>query len=177
MMMNTYLRKIEKQYKLLSALPDEYGFVYCWMDYYDERNGKLIRKHHDSYKGDVSLEVIERPILGGTPTLFFRREAFEKVGGWSKNISKPSDWEMRARAAQLYKVDVVEEVLVRVNVNHNYDRQSNNYKTLTRRKVKERIEYKEHILNEFSDKFDLFPKIKFGTYFNVDSRLSNDRGL
>ena len=29
--------KIEKQLNLISALPEKYGFVYCWMDYYDQK--------------------------------------------------------------------------------------------------------------------------------------------
>ncbi len=51
-------QKIEKQYNLLKTLPEEYGCVYCWMDYYDTRTGKMIKEHHPSVRGNIFSESI-----------------------------------------------------------------------------------------------------------------------
>ena len=64
--------KIEKQVKLIESLPDDYGFVYCWMTYYDENTKEVLRIHKTELRGDVAEEVISVPNLSGTPTLMFR---------------------------------------------------------------------------------------------------------
>lgn len=160
--------KIEKQYKLLNSLPEDYGFVYCWMDYYDDKTGNLIREHHETLRGDVRNEIIlNGGALGGTPTLFFRQEAFKKLGGWSKKIKLPSDYEMRVRAAHLFKTDYVPKVLVKVHINHGYSRQMTDMQKMNYNNIQNKIEFKEYFLTEFKETYKKHPKMKNYLYLQI----------
>ena len=118
--------KVEKQVNLIEALPQDYGMVYCWMTYLDNNTKKIERLHNPSVRGDVSADVVEKPVVSGTPTYMFRREAFLENGGWKnkEEIGLISDWELAARFCQRWKVDFVPESLINVYVNHNISRMS-----------------------------------------------------
>lgn len=163
-----YLRsKIEKQVDRIQKLDLSYGFVYCWMDYFDHVTGEKLAEKHDTLKDHVTSELIAYPGLCGTPTLFFRRDAFEKTGGWSRKIKMPSDWEFRTRASMLFKTDVVEEVLVNVYKNHEYERQSEVLLRHTKQQVINSIEFSEHFLVEFKAYFDCEPHKKIDHILSI----------
>ena len=105
--------KVEKQWAKIQSLPEEYGMVYCWMTYFDQETMKIDHIHNPQVRGDVSELVVEKPVVSGTPTYFFRREAFLANGGWkeSEEIGIISDWEMGARFCQKWKVDYVKYFL------------------------------------------------------------------
>lgn len=144
--------KIEKQVTLLKNLPDEYGFVYCWMNCYDHSNGKLIRSYQQTLNGDIFFHVLKSPIIGGTPVFLFRRKTFENIGGWNKSIKHISDWEMITRVAREYKADVVPETLVLVFENHGKARMSNTNFNKKEYLIRN-IELHNHFLDEFKDSF------------------------
>ena len=151
--------KIEKQVNLIESLPEDYGFVYCWMTYHDSSNNNTpYRVHKPELRGDVKDEVVKSPIVTGTPTLLFRLDFFRSFGGWKskEEIGIVDDWEMCARACQLTKVDYVPESLVNVYVNHGSVRQSQ--ETSYYDKPYERlIKYHKYFLNHFSDNFERHP--------------------
>lgn len=157
--------KIEKQLKLITQLSSEYGFVYCWMDYFENKTNKKIKNHHPKLKGFVPEKVVEVPIISGTPTLFFRKESFLKLGGWKDDIGIISDWELAARACQIFKVDFVPEVLVRVFVNHGANRMSDGkyYKGI----YKKYILFHTHFLDEFKNIFDKYPQKKNNHLYGI----------
>lgn len=144
-------QKIEKQVKLLESLPEEYGMVYCWMTYFDSKTNKVKRIHKPEYRGDVSTIAIQRPIISGTPTFMFRRNAFVENGGWKDDIGIISDWEMASRFCQSWKIDYLPESLVNVYVNHGYLRQSDKsyYHDLALR----RILFHNYFLERYSNLF------------------------
>lgn len=152
--------KIEKQVKLIESLSDEYGFVYCWMSYYDSSdNNKLLQVHNPQLRGFVGDEVVAKPTVSGTPTLMFRRDFFMQFGGWKSTdeIGIGSDWEMCARACQLTKVDFIPESLVNVYINHGSVRQSENtkyYNDVSRRQIK----FHCYFLSQFADIFQRHPE-------------------
>lgn len=150
--------KIEKQVNLMMSLPETYGFVYCWMDYYDDAANKFLYTHKAELRGDVGCAVVESPVLSGTPTYFFRRNAFEELGGWRDHIGIISDWELAARACQHYLVDYVPESLVKVHINHGAKRMSDEgfYKGILRKNIKFHI----YFLDEFRRVFEAYPKKK-----------------
>lgn len=150
--------KIIKQLNLILSLKSDYGFVYCWMDYYDKFSNKRIYEHHPALKGYVFEEVVENPIISGTPTYFFRKNSFVRIGGWKDDIGIISDWELAVRACQLYKVDFVPEVLVKVNVNHGQRRMSD--KAYYSDFYKNNIKFHLYFLSEFKDVFNKYPKKK-----------------
>jgi len=151
--------KVEKQVALIESLPEDYGFVYCWMTYFDaSKNNKFDHIHKPQLRGFVAEEVVGEPIISGTPTLLFKLDFFKKLGGWKspKEIGIASDWEMCARACQICKVDYVPESLVNVYFNHGSVRQSDikkYYQDYARRMVRFHL----YFLKEYSDVFDKHP--------------------
>ncbi|MDR3610262.1 MAG: glycosyltransferase [Ignavibacteriaceae bacterium] len=152
--------KIEKQVKLIESLPNDYGLVYCWMDYYDQDSGKMIGEHHPNNRGYIYYDCIEKQSMGGEPTLFMRREVYFDVNGWNKNLKLSSDWEFNTRIARKYLIDFVPEVLVHVYINHSFLRMTESFIPNSRDKIINLIEYTEYYLNEFKDGFQKYPEKK-----------------
>lgn len=160
--------KVEKEVSLIESLPDNYGFVYCWMTYYDSKTGEELKLHNPQYSGDVKDEVAGRPVISGTPTLMFKSSFFRELGGWKSpdEIGLASDWELCARACQLCYVDYVPESLVNVYVNHGSVRQSEErsyYKNIYYRQIK----FYSHFLHFFSDNFKRQPKLAAYHYYHL----------
>lgn len=159
--------KIEKQVNLIERLPEDYGFVYCWMTYYDNKTKEVLETHKCDLRGDVCDEVIADSTLSGTPTLMFRSEVIRKIGGWKsvEEIGIASDWEMCARACQITKVDYVPESLVNVYINHGSVRQSEG--TYYAQYQERSIKYHKHFLKEFASNFKRKPKLAFNHYWGI----------
>jgi len=151
-----FANKISKQYQMIKDTPEKIGLVYCWMDYYNSKDNKLIKEHHPTIEGNVYSNQIEKQSIGGTPTLLVKREAFIKNGGWNMTLNHPSDWEMLTRFSRLYGVKCLPEVLVKVNINHQYERQSTHH--LTRKKIEIIIRFHKYYLTEFADGFKNNPQ-------------------
>ena len=150
--------KVEKQYQLIENLPNDYGMVYCWMSYYDDKTNKLLKIHDPQLRGFVGDETVEKPVVSGTPTFFIKRFVFQELGGWRNDAGIISDWEFSARLCQKWKVDYVPESLVNVYINHEYQRMSDsayysNY-------CQNSILFHNHFLHEFNDIFEKYPKKK-----------------
>jgi glycosyltransferase involved in cell wall biosynthesis len=152
--------KIEKQYNLLISLPEDYGMVYCWMDYYDDNTGKLIQKYHPENRGYIYYECIEKQSMGGTPTLFLHKKAFNEVKGFNKELKYASDWEFNTRVARKYLIDFVPEVLVKVHVNHPFLRMTQTSTVYSKEVINSHIDFYEYYLSEFKDGFNKYPKKK-----------------
>lgn len=152
--------KIEKQLSLLKSLSDEYGLVYCWMDYFDENNRKLLIKHHPANRGNIFHKSIEEQSMGGTPTLFLRRSVCQDVRWYVKDLKHVTDWEFNTRVSRKYLVDFVPEVLVNVYVNHQFLRVSDSSGIKTKENVTSLIEFSEYYLTEFKEGFKEHPKKK-----------------
>lgn len=154
-----HLDKIEKQIQLFETLPEDYGMVYCWMTYYDNVTGKLLQVHKAELKGDVLDKVIEKPIVSGTPTLLFRKEIFDLIGGYkeSEEIGIESDWEFATRICKHYKVDYVPESLVNIYINHGHTRMSNSryYAEFDKKQIK----FHFYFLNKYEEVFKSNPQI------------------
>lgn len=161
--------KIEKQVSLIESLPDDYGFVYCWMTYYDSSNNNTPYFLHDpKLKGFICDEVLPKPIITGTPTLLFHAEILKKLNGWKSpdEIGIISDWEMCARACQLCKVDYVPESLVNVYVNHGSVRQSEDSKYYDNNN-KRLIRFHKYFLKQFATNFKRRPDYALNHLFAI----------
>lgn len=163
--------KIEKQLNKMLKLPNDYGMVYCWMTYFDQKSMKIIKEHKPTVKGDVSLDVVAEPVVSGTPTYFFRRESFITNGGWKEKeeIGIVSDWELAARFCQKWKVDFVPESLINVYVNHGAVRMSEKsyYMDLLERQIK----FEKYFLNEFESIFKVAPRKACSHWFTLSKAL------
>lgn len=161
--------KIEKQVSLIESLPGDYGFVYCWMSYYDSsKNNTLDHVHGSKLRGFVADEVLSEPLISGTPTLLFRTNFFIKLGGWKSvdEVGIASDWELCARACQLCKVDYVPESLVNVYVNHGSVRQSESEKYYED-SYNRIIKFHKHFLSYFKENFKRRPDQAVGHYISI----------
>lgn len=161
--------KVEKQVELIESLPDDYGFVYCWMTYYDvSDNNKVDHIHKAQLRGFVCDEVVGEPIITGTPTLLFRTDFLRELGGWKSKdeIGIVSDWELCARACQLKKVDYVPESLVNVYINHGSVRQSDNKKYYNDSYLRE-IKFYNYFLTNFSENFRRKPELAAYHYYSI----------
>lgn len=157
--------KIEKQVNLFSTLDAQYGMVYCWMSYFDSATNKFIKLHNPKVRGMVADEVVERPLVSGTPTMMFRRSTFSSLGGWRDDMGIVSDWELAARCCQKWKVDYVPESLIKIYVNHGYLRMT--CTTFNKDKYFATIKFHLLFLQEFSEIFDRYPIKKRYHYKNL----------
>ncbi len=151
--------KIEKQVCLIRSLPEEYGMVYCWMTYFDAKTGKILRLHNPQLRGDVAKEVVERPVVSGTPTFLIKKDAFFKLGGFLSvnETGINSDWAFAARFCQHYKVDYIPESLINIYINHSHIRMTNagSYYSDSDKKT---IKFHNYFLSTYSAIYDEYPE-------------------
>ena len=148
--------KLEKQVKLMDSLSEDYGMVYCWMDYYDTNTQKIVKTHNPQFSGYVLPDAVEQERVCGTPTLLLRRGVWEECVSKAKVTTIASDWLSGARICRKYKVDFVPEVLVKVYVNHGFVRMSDDsyYNSLLTKQIQFHLDF----LDEFKDVFEQEPR-------------------
>lgn len=161
--------KIEKQMALMQTLDESYGMVYCWMTYYDNQTREVLRVHTPNVRGMVADRVLEKPVVSGTPTFLFRKQAFISDAGWRDDIGIISDWEMAARFCQKWKVDFIPESLINVYVNHGSIRQSDKgyYKNLDERI----LQFHSYFLKTYESFFSKNPTKGRYHYYNLSRSL------
>ena len=152
--------KLQKQVDLIESLPDDYGFIYGSMTYYDNETKEELRVHKASIRGGgILAKAISRPTVCGTPTFMFRRDVFKSIGGtWISGIGNPmSDWALGCKALrQGWKVGALDESYLRIYVNHGSVRMSDPDKSIeTYRKT---ILLDEYFLREYADVIKDNPK-------------------
>jgi glycosyltransferase involved in cell wall biosynthesis len=147
--------KLAKQVTLLESLSEDYGMVYCWMDYYDV-NGKMLHQTHPVLRGNIFEQVLLKESIGGTPTYLVRKSVIDKLGGFDTNLVFGDDGEFVRRIAKHFKIDFVPEVLTKVHINHGYVRQTD-INDSTRQEAIYALMY---ILEKYKDDFNVRPKTK-----------------
>ena len=145
--------KLEKQVPLLKGLPERFGMVYCWMDYYDANN-KLIHEHHPTLKGYVFPQVLDAQRLGGCPTLLVKRKVVDQIGGFDESLPRGNDGDFIRRVCRKYEVDFLPEVLVKIHIDHGMPRISDD----TKKSVQDVIKSLKIRFEKFSDDQENYPK-------------------
>ncbi|MFW6121603.1 MAG: glycosyltransferase family 2 protein [Petrotogales bacterium] len=112
--------KIEKQVRHIQQLPESFGLVYCWMDYYE--GNKLVSERHPELRGDIFKWVLENQPLGNGSTFLLRRSAINNIGYFDETLNRGIDGDFLRRICLKYKVDFIPEVLVKYNVGHSHKR-------------------------------------------------------
>ena len=154
--------KLEKQVPHLQGLPEKFGLVYCWMDYYDANN-KLIHEYHPVLKGYVFPQVLDAQRLGGCPTLLVRRKVIDEVGGFDELLPRGNDGDFIRRICREYEVDFVSEVLVKVHTDHGYPQIGTNDK----KGIENHITSQLMKLNKFDDELKHYPKERANIFFDL----------
>lgn len=153
--------KLEKQLDLMFSLPEEYGFIYGAMTYYDNNTKEQLRVHKAEIEGgkEILSIAVAKPVICGTPTLMFRRNVFEAIGGtWISGIgNEMSDWALVCKALkQGWKVAALKESYLKIYINHNSLRMSDPcfYKDNAARYIK----FHNYFLTEYADVIKEYPK-------------------
>lgn len=154
--------KLEKQLELMLSLPDEYGFIYGSMTYYDNNTKEQLRVHKAEIEGgkEILPIAVANPVICGTPTLMFRRNVFESIGGtWITGIgNEMSDWALVCKALkQGWKVAALKESYLKIYVNHSSVRMSDPsfYKDNASRYIK----FHNYFLMEYAGVIREHPKV------------------
>lgn len=145
--------KLEKQVALIQNLPARVGMVYCWMDYFDTQE-HLVNEHHPTHIGHVFPLVLGQQRIGGCPTLLVRRSVVKQVGGFDEELPRGNDGDFILRVCHDYDVDFVPEVLVKVYVDHAYERISQ----FDEQGIRNAIKGHQAILSKFHDELHKYPK-------------------
>lgn len=164
--------KLEKQVSLMDALSEEYGMVYCWMDYYDQ-DGKLLHETHPAFRGDIFEKVLLKESIGGTPTYLVRKSVIDMVGGFDTNLVFGDDGEFVRRIAKSYKIDFIPEVLAKVYVNHGFTRQTD----MNDQTYAEAIESLKYILEKFREDFNSRPHVRSSAYATIAVYYANLKNI
>lgn len=153
--------KLEKQLELMLSLSEEYGFIYGAMSYYDFNTGEYLYDHKAELEGgkEILPIAISGAFVCGTPTFMFRREVFQSIGGtWVASIgNERSDWALGCKVLMNgWKVAPLKESYLRINVNHNAVRLSNEnfYRDSSERYIK----FHNYFLREYSEIIKEYPK-------------------
>lgn len=160
--------KILKQVDGFRELSNEYGLIYCWAEYIDDRDNSSIRIINSTLRGNIFLEQIERQSIGGTPCIMIRRGIYNEFNGWNKQLNYVADWEFITRISRKYKVEVIPEILVKVHINHSYERQSKVQSELNERtKIRHLLEFHTYYLEAFGDGYLLKPTAAIPHYISA----------
>ncbi len=146
--------KLEKQMKKFQDLSDEYGLVYCWMQYYDD-DKKIAKYRTPKLRGYIFKNMLSEQAIGPTSTIVIKKSIIKKIGLFNENYSRGDDGDFIRRISKQYKIDYIAELLVRYHRGHK-DRLSLN----TRKNIKSIIRELEDRLKKYKTDFDKCPEEK-----------------
>jgi glycosyltransferase involved in cell wall biosynthesis len=111
--------KLASQVELLENSKDNVGLVYCWIEYFDSINNKVISERCPTLKGNILIHMLDKQAITNSSSLLVRREVFEVVGGFDETLYSSNDGDFIRRVAKKYLVDFVPQINVRLYVGHN----------------------------------------------------------
>ncbi len=65
---------------------------------------------------DIMIEELAKRNFIGTPTMLVKKEALDNIGGFDVNMKALQDWDLAVRFASKYRIGMVPEVLLNVNM-------------------------------------------------------------
>ena len=103
--------KLEKQYTKFTQ--PEIGLVYCGSITVNQTVGTEVEHRCNCISGSVFEKLIIENFIGSTSFPLIKKDCFEKLGGFDIQMQSAQDYEMWLRIAKEYKIDYVDECLVR----------------------------------------------------------------
>jgi glycosyltransferase involved in cell wall biosynthesis len=101
--------KLEKQVQCLDERPTV-GLSYNWIAVIDAEGKPTGRVMGGNIEGHVLPEILQRNIID-CPSVLVRRQCFEEVGRFDRNLRSVEDWDMWIRIAARYSFAVTKEPL------------------------------------------------------------------
>jgi len=120
----SFPRRLEKQRAVLATNPD-LAFVSCWTELVGPQDEHLtVLKGRGRARAPLSiLDARERwSVVDGPsshPSVMFRRDAYERAGGYRAEFYFGQDWDLWYRLAAFGKFQMIEEVLYAARVGPN----------------------------------------------------------
>ncbi|MBL8012452.1 MAG: glycosyltransferase [Candidatus Omnitrophica bacterium] len=108
--------KVERCLNFLQEHPD-YGFVHT-DTYLVDKSGQVIEQYQHP-RSRVTGRITDKLLLGNfiaNPTSFFRRECYERCGGYEEALFPPGDWDLWLRIANKFKVGYIDQPLSKYSV-------------------------------------------------------------
>lgn len=160
-----YPEKLEKQLAVMEKGGDELGIVYCWEEYWDDKEDKFLRYGKEYSRGLLYYNLLKGPCTGGGTLMLVRKSAIEEIGGYDETIRFGADYQFNLNISKKFKHDFVPEVLSRTHWNHEYLE----FTTQPGSRIKHEavIEYYEKILSDHKDAYDLRPEFRFKHYRSI----------
>jgi len=155
--------KLEKQFKVMSALGPEFGVVYCTFAR-KKTNGRILRQHPSRFSSIKNGNILDRLLKRNfitTSTLFVKAEVFQKCGMFDPNYKSFQDWELLTRIARDFHFFYLKEILV-----HVYE--SNDSITLDK---SGRVLTKLKHLKQFMNLYELKPRLLSRRYSSLGFTL------
>lgn len=133
-----YPTKLEKQCRKIDDSDDEVALIYCWSEVYD--GDELVNVREPELRGDIFEQTLTRNPIGGTPTLFVRRNVLQEIGGFDESLRRGQDSDLVRRITKGNHVDYVPEALIKQRWRHEYPQitdadQKNLYDSIHSRRV------------------------------------------
>ncbi|MER3445446.1 MAG: glycosyl transferase [Candidatus Dadabacteria bacterium] len=123
--------KLQMQVDLLQISPPEVGAVYTGFVIVSRAGGEILYQGVPTRKGYIFNEMLIGNLVGATPSVFLRRECFNRVGLFDENLPFAEDWDMWIRISKEFHFECIEEILVKCYF-HNRDKLSVNLEGLSR---------------------------------------------
>lgn len=114
--------KLELQVRRFQELPEDVGLLYTGVETVEGDGGGRIDR--PAYRGDVYRELLTVNRIYTTSGVMIRAEAAETVGYFDEKAPANEDWDYWVRVARHFKVDYVEDVLMRYTAGSEHDRKS-----------------------------------------------------
>lgn len=147
--------KLEKQLPKFSD--EDVGLVYCQAIEINETSGQSRNKISETHKGYQYNKLLEQNFIGSNSYVVILREVFHKVGLYDENLLSHQDYDLYLRIAKEYKIDYIDEPLVKYYV-HAGERISTNPNKVLEGRMCLHKKYEEDI--EADPELSLIWKIK-----------------
>lgn len=110
--------KLEKQVELLLNSPPDVAAVYCGMEFFDIKTGKIIGEELQNidFRKAYAKGLLCTP---WTQTVIIKKSVLNEVGFFDERLSAAEDTELAIRVSKKYKYAFVKGPLLKVARNHN----------------------------------------------------------
>ena len=114
--------KLERQVARYEALPNDVGLVYTGFE--TVRDGGSTTTHMPDVSGDLFSYLLERNFIYPTSGMMMRRDVVSDVGYFDEKMPANEDWDYYVRIAREYKIEYVDNVLMRYYAVSDHERKS-----------------------------------------------------
>lgn len=153
-------QKLEIQVPIIEKSSSKVGLIYAWMEYYE--NGKSIKIHTPSIKGNVFEEMLDKQAIGGCPTIIIKREVIERIGYFDEHLLRGNDGDYWRRITKFYNVDYVPRILAKINIDS-----ENRISENTWENIQNAINGYKKRIKDFNNDFERHPIQKSNVFFLI----------